>query len=156
MMTPQMLMKLSKTPKGKRSEFIKMRVVIVIMITLVFIPCNSDAYELEAIKKDVVAYLEAVRGGRNLRSFHYFEGEAGESELELELQACASLGVDAYSDKCIAYTRCRWERREQVPSYYFAALSQVLPSGKIDKIWVNKGVVETLPHVMVQIGRAHV
>lgn len=144
-----MLLKLSRMPRGKKSGSIKMRVAICIVATLIFIPHSSSANDLASVQKDVEAYLEAVHGARSLKSFHYFEGEAGDLELELELQACSSLNMDTNSDRCIAYTRCRWENRGQVSSYFFTALSQVLPKGKVEKVWVGKGDVGTLPHIMV-------
>jgi len=142
-------MKLSKMPKGKRSESIKLSVVITIMATLLLSPLNGYPNDLEVIIQEVEAYLKAAHSTRTLKDFHYFEGEAGEKELELELQICASQGADAYSDQCVAYTRCRREKRDQVPSFYFTQLSEVLPKGEVIELWVDEAEEMELPHLQV-------
>lgn len=144
-----MLLRLSKTPKVKKSGSIKLRVTILIMVTLLSIPLPGYADDLKMIKDEVKSYIEAVHKTRTLKDYHYFEGEAGESELELELKVCASLGIGANSDQCIAFTRCRWQNREHAPSYYFVSLSHVLPREKIEDVWVEEGDARTLPHFKI-------
>lgn len=127
-----------------------MGMAIVVMAILFLMPWHACAYDLDMAKKDVEAFLNAVRGTRTLEQFHYFQGEGCESELEFELKACTVHGVETSSEQCVAYTRCRWEKQEQVQSYYFSALSQILPAGKVETVQVRQGDEDSLPHVIVQ------
>ena len=116
---------------------------------ILLIHCPVFASDLHDIRRDVEAYLSAVRLTRTLKQHYYFNGEGGEQELEFELAACAKAGHEPLSDVCIDYNRCRYESRDTSISYYLTSLSGIVPAGSVGAITVEKGAEGTVPHVMV-------
>jgi hypothetical protein len=65
-----------------------------------------------------------------LRDYYRFIGEGTESELRMELAACAEKGFSPTPDdaRCVEYTRRRAELADEVPSFYLMWLKSRFPA----------------------------
>jgi hypothetical protein len=116
---------------------------------ILLIHCPVFASDLHDIRRDVEAYLKAVHVTGTLEDYYYFYGQANESELELEIEACKALQSEPQGSACRDYVQCRWNKRGSAPSFYLNALSRIVPTGTLGDITFRHGPEGVLPHVMV-------
>jgi hypothetical protein len=113
------------------TDIMKARLVVMACLLLALPPPLGFA-QARTPEADVMAFARLLQEEAcpTLRQYQKFIGEGTESELRMELAACAEKGFSPTPDdvRCVEYTRRRAALADEVPSFYLRWLKSHFPA----------------------------